>query len=73
MAQNPLVNKNKRQMSYKENESLFFKVMKNGQIFPSNVCHFQYDHRFLFSREMRNTGTFKDIRMQKLVKFRLSE
>ena len=19
--------------------------MKNGQIFPSKVCHFQYDHR----------------------------
>ena len=60
-------------MFYKEKESLFFKVIKNGQIFSSNVCHFQYDHRFLFSREMRNIGTYKDIRMQKLVKFRLSE
>ena len=28
--------------------------MKNGQIFHSKVCHFQYDHRFLFSREMGN-------------------
>ena len=26
--------------------------MKKGKIFPSNVCHFQYDYRFLFSREM---------------------
>ena len=29
--------------------------MKNGHIFPSKVCHFQYHHKFLFSREMRNT------------------
>ena len=29
--------------------------MKNGHIFPSEVCHFQYHHKFLFSREMRNT------------------
>ena len=28
-----------------------FDVIKNGQIFPSNVCHCQYDHRFIFSRE----------------------
>ena len=73
MEQNSLVNKNKRQMSYKENESLFCKVIKSGQIFPSNVCHFRYDHRFLFSREMRNIGKYRDIRMQKLVKFRLTE
>ena len=32
----------------------FFKVMKNDEIFPSKVCHFQYDDRFLFSREMEN-------------------
>ena len=60
-------------MSYKENESLFFKVIKNAQIFLSNACHFRYDHRFLFSREMRNIGKCRDIGMQKLVKFRLSE
>ena len=29
-----------------------FDVMKNGHTFPSKICHFQYDHRFLFSREM---------------------
>ena len=46
-------------MCYKENESLFFDVMKNGQIFPSKVYHFQYDHRFLFSRER---GTLKRAR-----------
>ena len=28
-----------------------FDVMKNGHIFPSEVCHFQYDHRSHFSRE----------------------
>ena len=50
----------------------FFDVMKNGQIFPSKVCHFQYDHRFLFSREMGNTVSCKEIRLQKLIKLRLS-
>ena len=38
-------------MYYYENKSLFFDVTKNGQIFPSKVCHFQYDHRFLSSRK----------------------
>ena len=32
----------------------FFDVMKNSQIFPSKVCPFQYDHRFVFNREMGN-------------------
>ena len=50
----------------------FFDVMKNGQIFPSNVCHFHYDPRFLFSREMGNIRTCKEVRLQKLIKFRLS-
>ena len=47
-----LVNKYRKQMCYEENKSLFFDIMKNGQIFPSNVCHFKNDQRFLFSREM---------------------
>ena len=52
--------------------NLFFSVTKNGQIFPSKVCHFQYGHRFLFSREMGNIRTCKEIRLQKLIKFILS-
>ena len=28
--------------------------MKNSQVFPSKLCHFQYDHRFLLNREMEN-------------------
>ena len=32
-------------MCHKENKYLFFDIMKNDQIFPSKVCHFQYDHR----------------------------
>ena len=58
-----LGNKYKKDMCYEENKSLFFEVIKNGQIFPSKVCHFQYDHRFLFSREMRNIRTRKEIRL----------
>ena len=50
----------------------FFDVMKNGQIFFSKVCHFQYDNRFLFSREMGNIRSCKEVRLQKLIKFRLS-
>ena len=56
-------------MYYKEDKSLFFDVMKNGQIFPSEVCHFQYDHRILFSREIGTIRTCKEIRLQK---FRLN-
>ena len=52
--------------------NIFFGVTNNGQIFPSKVCHFQYDHRFLFSREMGNIRTCKEIRLQKLIKFILS-
>ena len=52
-------------MLYEENKSLFFKVTKNSQIFP--VCHFQYDHRFLFSREMQNIRRYKEIRLQNLL------
>ena len=57
-------------MCYKESKCLFFGVMKNGQVFSSKVCHFQYDRRFLFSREMVNIT--KEVRLQKLAKFRLS-
>ena len=56
-------------MRYVENKFLFFNVMKKGQIFHSKVCHFQYDHRFLFSREIANITTCKEIRLQKLTKF----
>ena len=55
-----------------ENKSLLFDVMKNGQIFSSKVCHFQYDHRFLLSREMENIRTCKEERLQKLTQFILS-
>ena len=49
-----LVKKYKKQKRYRENKSLFLDVIKNGHIFPSKVCHFQYNHRFLFGRAMEN-------------------
>ena len=49
----------------------FYDVMKNGQTFPSKVCHFQYDYILLFSREMGNIRTCKEVRLQKLLQFRL--
>ena len=38
---------------------LLTKKLKNSHIFPSKVCHFQYDHGFLFSREKGNIGEYK--------------
>ena len=67
-----LFNKYKKQMCYEENKSLFFDVMKNSHFFPSKVCHFHYNHRFLFSREIGNIRTYKEVRLQKLIEFRLS-
>ena len=46
--------------------------MKNDHIFPSKIWHFQYDHRFLSAREIGNTRTYKEARLQELIKFRLS-
>ena len=36
-----------------------FDLMKNGQIFPSKLCHFQCDHKFLLSREMGSSRRWK--------------
>ena len=59
-------------MCYQENKSLFGDVMKNSKIFPSKICHSQYDHRFLLSREMGNIRTCKEVRLQKVSRFSLS-
>ena len=58
-------------MCYKGNKSQFFDAMKNGQFFSSKVFHFQYDNRFHFSRETENISTSKQVRLRKLIKFRL--
>ena len=50
----------------------FFDAMKNSQIFPSKVCHFHYNHIFLFRREMGNIRMGKEVRLHKHIKFRLS-
>ena len=65
-------NKYKKQSYYMENKFLFLNVTKNGHIFSQNVSHFQYDYRFLFSKEMGNIRACKEVRLQKLTKFRLS-
>ena len=46
----------------------FVELMRNSQIFPPKVFYFQYDHRFLFSREIRS---IRKIRQQKRIKFGL--
>ena len=47
--------------------------MENGKYFFSKICHFQYDHRLIFSTETDNTRTCKEVRLQKLIKFKLSK
>ena len=51
----------------------FFDLMRNGHIFPSKVFHFQCIHKLFFSREMGNIRACKEVRLQKRIKFRLSE
>ena len=41
-----------------------FDVMKNGHIFPSEVCHFQYDYRSHFSRKIGNIREYKEVRLE---------
>ena len=53
-------------MCYDKNESIYFDVMENDQIFPSKVCHVHYHHKFLFSRTMKNIRSFNELRRQKL-------
>ena len=62
LKKDPFVNKYKKQMRYINNKSLFFNVKKNVQIFSSRFCHFQFDHRFLFSREMGSIASCKEVR-----------
>ena len=49
-----------------------FFVIKNDQILSSKVCYFQYYQGFLFSREMGNIGSCKEVRLQKAINFKLS-
>ena len=49
----------------------FFEIMKNGRVFPSKVCHFQYDNRLLFSREMGIIRSCKEFRLQKMLIVRI--
>ena len=63
---NLFVNKYEKQICYKETKSLFFDVI-NGQFFSSKVFHFQYDNRFLFSKETRNIRMRKQVRLQNLL------
>ena len=69
LGKNFLVNKYKKQICYLENKSLIFDVMKNGQIFSSQISSFQYDHRSVFNRKMANIKTCKQIGLQDLIKF----
>ena len=59
-------------IAFRKINLFFFDVMKSGQTFPSKVCHFQYNDRFLFSREMGNIRTCKEVCLRKPLQFRLS-
>ena len=62
---NFLAYKCKKQVCYKEKKSVFFDLRKNSYIFPLKVCHFQYDHRFFFSREMGNNRAYKKVLLKR--------
>ena len=62
------VNKHKKKMCYKENKLLFCWGCGKWPDFSSQSFYFQYDHRFLFSREIRS---IRKIRQQKRIKFGL--
>ena len=50
----------------------FFDFVRNVHIFPqSEINYFEHDHRFLFSREMGNIRSWKEVIRQKRTKFRL--
>ena len=57
LEKNFLANKYKKQMWYKKKK--FSDIMKNVQIFSSEIGRFQYDHRFLFSREIGDIRSCK--------------
>ena len=59
-----LVNEYKKQTCYKEKKFLSFGVMKSGYIFSLKVCYFEYDHRFLFIREMENIRAYQEVRLK---------
>ena len=58
-----LTNKRNKRVIRKIN-LYFFDVMKKGHIFPSKVCHFQYNHGFFFSRETGNIREYKVVRLK---------
>ena len=62
---NVLINKYRKQMCNKKDKYIF-DVMQNGQNFSSKFCHFQYDDRLLFTTEMGNIKTGREVRLQKL-------
>ena len=66
MKKSLLVNKYSKQMRYNKSKSLFFNLVKNVQIFRSEIGHFERDHRFLFSSKMRNIRSCKEVRLQKI-------
>ena len=48
----------------------FYHDLKTDQIFPSKVCHLQYNQRFYLDREMGNIRTCNETSLQKCIKFR---
>ena len=65
-----LTAKCKKQMCYKKKDFLF-QIMKNVQMFPLEAGRFEHEHRILFSREIENIRSYKEVRLQKRIKFKL--
>ena len=46
--------------------NLFFWRREKCQIIPSEIGHFEHDHRFLFNRELGSIRSFKDVRQDSI-------
>ena len=57
---------------YKKNKSLFFWRHKTWPNVSFKCLSFSKSNRFIFSREIRNIRSCKEVGLQKLIKFRLS-
>ena len=53
-------------MYFKKNKYLFLDILKNAQIFLSEIGYFEHDHRFLFNREMANIRRCKYLRQDNI-------
>ena len=63
---------NIRNKYVKRKVNLLFRRHEKCPNFSLEIGHFEHGHSFFFSREMWNIRSYKEVRLQKFIKFRLS-